>query len=296
MKKAALTLSILCASCAFLFAGPEAIQSSGKDMDKVVQQPVLEMSCFRGFYIGIQGGALLSNFDMNVHADENSVGPDSGSTTPAEDRVNGADEGGAFVGGHLGFNWELGGGHWIIGVETDGNWADLDQSHLATALFNNLGAPGLGDPDIIVRERVQSNASVDWYGTTRLRVGPKLGQRFFLFATGGLAYGGTSLHQRINHFSYRVGEDELDEAESSASDDNTSLGWTAGAGFDYCITHHIILNFTYLYVDLEDSSIHDTLDFLGDDTNGGARHFHDEGHTSSDNSFHVFQGGVSFKF
>ena len=31
------------------------------------------------------------------------------------------------------------------------------------------------------------------------------------------------------------------------------FGWTGGGGFDICVSSHVLLNFTYLYVDLEDS-------------------------------------------
>lgn len=294
MKKFTLTFSLLCAACALTFAGPEAIQSSGKDMKEVVQQPVLEMSCFQGWYLGVHGGGLYGNFNVDVTADEFSLGGNGIGPTPAFDRSGNGDQGGGEFGGQIGFNWQK--GKWVFGFEADGSWSGLDQDHRADAVFNNLGAGGLGDPDIFYSTRVRTNSSVDWYGTARLRVGHTIGQRVLPFLTGGLAYGGTSLDQRTSVFSFRAGEDELDTREGSAHNDDTSIGWTAGAGLDICLTHHIILNFTYLYVDLENSSVRQEFNFIGDTTDGGARHFDSIGRTQSDNNFHVFQGGLSFKF
>ncbi len=291
MKKFTLTFAMLCAACAITFAGPERMQSSGKE---VVQTPVAETSCFAGWYFGIHGGALISNFNNEVVADEDSLGPDEGGPTPAVDRSSGNDGASAEGGLHAGYNWQR--GQWVFGFEADLSAGALDQHNSATAVFDNRGASGGNDPDIYYSTKVSANSRVDWYSTERLRLGHTFGDRVFLYATGGLAFGGTELEERTAVYSFRFGEDERDVRAAFNQDRGINFGWTAGAGLDFCLSQHITLNFTYLYVDLEDSNASANAVFIGVHDFGGARAFNSRGNASSDNAFHVVQAGLSYHF
>ncbi len=288
MKKLTLTLALLCAACAVTFAGPEPI-SSGKD--KVVQVPVVETSCFEGWYFGVHGGGILSNFNTETTAYEESLGAQGNGFVNAFDE-SGENEKGAGEGGlQIGYNWKHGG--WIFGFEVDLSATSLDRKETAEAftfLPNNDVFP--------FTTTVESRATVDWYSTARLRFGHTLGDRVFIYGTGGLAFGLADLTQNTFVTATRFPDFEgigavTDNGCSAVRDRGVKFGWTAGAGVDFCVTQHIILSFTYLYIDLADTNTSSDISFVG---SVEPRTFFAHTTASSDNNFHVFQGGLSFRF
>jgi outer membrane immunogenic protein len=103
-----------------------------------------------------------------------------------------------FLGGaQLGYNWQVS-PNWVFGIETD-----ISASDIGAAGFN-----------------------VDWFGTTRLRLGYSW-DRMLLYVTGGLAYGGTN-------------------ATSGHA------GWAAGAGLEWAFAPRWSAKIEYLFVDLGD--------------------------------------------
>lgn len=102
---------------------------------------------------------------------------------------------GGFTGGaQIGYNYQI--GSFVIGLETDIQWADTDQDE--NVAFIPAGAPGTFVPG-----EFRSNLS-DWFGTVRARAGVAI-DRVLIYATGGLAY----------------------------SDDTT--GWVAGGGVEWAL-------------------------------------------------------------
>uniref|UniRef100_UPI00191D0345 outer membrane protein n=1 Tax=Microvirga zambiensis TaxID=1402137 RepID=UPI00191D0345 len=89
---------------------------------------------------------------------------------------NGGD-GGFTGGGQIGYNYQI--GSFVIGLETDIQWADTDQDE--TVAFIPAGVPGTFVPG-----EFRSNLS-DWFGTVRARAGVAF-DRVLIYATGGLAY------------------------------------------------------------------------------------------------------------
>lgn len=287
MKKFTLTLAMLCAACAFTFAGPEPM--SGKD--KVVQVPVVETPCFEGWYFGIHGGGILSNLNTDTSAYEDSLGARGNGFVDAFDEVGGNGEFAGEGGLHVGYNWKHGG--WIFGFEVDLSATSLDRKDTAEAftfLPNNTDFP--------YTTTVESQATVDWYSTARLRFGHTLGDRVFFYGTGGLAFGLADVSQCTFTEATRFPDFEgsptiVDRFGSCERDRSVKFGWTAGAGVDFCVSQHVILSFTYLYVDLADSSTSNDSSFIG---SVEPRTFDTHTTASSDNAFHVFQGGLSFRF
>jgi len=107
---------------------------------------------------------------------------------------NSGDDGGFTGGGQIGYNYQI--GSFVIGLETDIQWADTDQG--VDVAFIPAGAPGTFVPG-----RFDNNLS-DWFGTVRARAGVAF-DRVLIYATGGLAY----------------------------SDDTT--GWVAGGGVEWAL-------------------------------------------------------------
>jgi outer membrane immunogenic protein len=281
MKRLALTFAVLCAFSALTFAGPEPMSSK-----EVVPQAVAENCCFAGWYFGIHGGGILSNFDVSTSADEESLGAGGNGFVSAFDRSHGNDEGSGEGGLHLGYNWCHNG--WVFGFEGDLSASGLEENDTAVAevfLPNNEEIP--------FSTTVYTRSTVDWYSTARLRVGHTLGSRVYAYLTGGGAFGQAELRQNTAIFAFRDENPSIDINGGFEDNRDLKFGWTAGAGLDFCVSEHITLNFTYLYVDLEDSHARDDISFVSDDI---PRSFDTSSRSHSDNAFHVLQGGLSFHF
>lgn len=281
MKKITLTFAALCASCALTFAGPERLPDK-----EVMPAPIQPSSCFDGWYFGIQGGGLLQANDSDAFAEVLIVGPQGGNTfSDLESDNEGDDESGWLAGLHIGRNFQHGG--WVFGAEIDVNVTDFNIHSGEADAF--VDPPGQSQLEAFVH----ANTHLDWYSTTRVRFGHTLGQRIYAFGTGGLAVGLTDVDADINIEVNRGQGTGLVSVPFSERDRDVKVGWTAGGGFDICVSEHWILNFTYLYIDLGDSNhtaIFDATSPNGNDTFAATANF------NSDFKFHVFQGGLTFKF
>ena len=129
-----------------------------------------------GFYIGVMGGYGVS--------DEISVAiPGVVGVT-----VSSSDLSGGFVGGTIGYNWQMPGSQFVFGIEVDGAWSDIKHSE-------NLG---LG---ITFEDRIEGLGSVTG----------RLGMAFntlLLYAKGGFAWG-------INEMSLTNGLVTISESQDS---------------------------------------------------------------------------------
>ena len=285
MKTLALTFTIFCAFCAFAYAGPERYESK-----EVAPPPVVPSSCFDGWYFGIQGGGILTNSDTETFASEETVSPRFSESLFQSDSTTSKNKGTWEAGLYAGHNWQRGG--WVFGIEVDMSATDWEQKQSA---FDFIQLPGGNSGEHIFTTAIDSKASLDWFGTGRVRVGHTLGDKFLVFVTGGGAVGMTEVSAvtAINE-STRFGGVFSDQFFNGGN--QVRVGWTAGGGFDFCLTEHWILNFTYLYTDLGDRSAGKTLAFTGDPVEFGSRTFDSMTRISSDFKFHVFRGGLTFKF
>jgi outer membrane immunogenic protein len=161
-----------------------------------------------GFYIGVMGGYGVS--------DEISVAiPGVAGVT-----VSSSDLSGGFVGGTIGYNWQLAGSQFVFGIEVDGAWSDIKYSE-------NLG---LG---ITFEDRIEALGSVTG----------RLGMAFntlLLYAKGGFAWG-------INEMSLTNGLVTISESQ-------THTGWTVGGGLEWMFAPNWTLKGEYMYVDLSDAN------------------------------------------
>jgi outer membrane immunogenic protein len=143
-----------------------------------------------GFYVG-------GNLGWGWRDDDNETVVLTGPGVPAglvgTLNFGNGNDGNFLGGGQIGYNYQI--GSFVIGVETDIQWADTDQAE--NVAFVPFGAgtfvPGSFDNDLS-----------DWFGTVRARAGVAF-DRVLIYATGGLAY----------------------------TDDNT--GWVAGAGVEWAL-------------------------------------------------------------
>lgn len=132
-----------------------------------------------------------------------------------------------FIGGaQAGYNWQS--GSVVYGIEGDFQYADINAK---LAAFTNLFGTGIS---------ASASGSLSWLGTLRARIGFVPEDRFFLYATGGAAFGKLGLSGEVNVGSipYR---DEISK---------TRTGWTLGAGAEYAVTDDWTWKTEYLYTDL----------------------------------------------
>jgi outer membrane immunogenic protein len=265
VKRALLVVLVFGVCLRFVTAGPEPIRD-----DKKVVVPIPEHREFcnwTGFYIGGNiGYAFEANADISMSLGGSwdvSGGADREVVTPFGNKNLNAD--GVVAGGFFGYNYQW--NHFVLGVEATANYFDLHDSFNSGLLFVPLTGDSVG-----VRHSFETN----FVGT----VGPRFGYAFgrFLFdITGGVAIGDL-------RFSQEVVEPEFDFVQRGSADD-VQLGWTAGAGFHYCLTEHWSVRADYRYTDLgctDFSSVGNQTEFTG--------------HHEACLTFHSITAGIAYKF
>jgi outer membrane immunogenic protein len=284
MKKFTLTLVLFSACCALAYAGPEPMTSK-----EVAPMPAPQPSCFEGWYFGIHGGGILTEFDSQTSAFEETLPPRPfgfSESAFADTGRRGSDttwEGGL----HAGYNWQRGG--WVFGLEVDLQGTDFSKHDSALAFIDLPSDSGEFDTDYTTE--IHSTTKLDWYSTGRIRIGHTLGDRVMVFGTGGGAVGLTEVSESTSVIATTtVGG--TTSAFLSKSNREIRGGWTGGGGIDFCLSQHWMLNFTYLYIDLGDSSVSSS--FFGTSPQG--RTFDSATRARSDFKFHEFQGGLTVHF
>lgn len=133
--------------------------------------------------------------------------------------VSAKDNASGFLGGiQAGYNWQF--DQTIVGIETDFQGGNLKSD--AELSYNGQTAG--------------AEAKINWFGTTRVRLGYTPVDRFMVYATGGVAYG-------------KIKASAFDGATSFSQSD-TKVGYTVGAGAEYAVTNNVTLKTEYLYTDL----------------------------------------------
>ena len=278
MKRFTLTIALFCGCCALAYAGTEPMPAK-----EIAPAPPPPTSCFEGWYFGIHGGGIWAKLDEHTDVFEQTVSP-SGTVDTIVDFTHHDDESSWEAGFHGGYNWQR--GNWVFGLEVDLSATNLERHDAATAFFQL--PPG---PLFPFSTTIGSKTELDWFSTGRLRAGYVLGERFMIFGTGGGAVGLGG----VTEVTGLSGSTPVGGAVTGADfrdDKDVRGGWTAGGGFDFGLSQHWMLNFTYLYVDLGDSSA--TSRIFG--TTGEGRTFEGIGHVDADMKFHVFRGGLTFHF
>ena len=174
--------------------------------------PVADWS---GVYLGISAGGVWGH---NVWS--------SDETSP--NGPLGYDTSGWTVGGILGANIQH--GRTVLGVEFDGNFADINGSRAIGSPFNGIG------------NNISSiDNKIDWTAHARARFGYSFGS-WMPFIAGGAAIAG--VRDRLNFISPRINNGVT---FSGFSDKRTRVGFTIGGGVDWKVVPNVVVRAEYLY-------------------------------------------------
>jgi outer membrane immunogenic protein len=204
-----------------------------------------------GGYIGVAGGYAWNN-DFKADA----VG--GGLLGFAPGAINtGLSPNGGFFGGTLGYNWQIPGSMFVLGIEGDAFLSDINDSKTIVA----FGPASIG-----------ATSKLDKFGTVRGRVGVAYDRSLF-FATGGVAIGYNEATVDFN----------LAPIGARLFDSQTHVGWTVGGGWEYAFANSWTAKAEYRYVDFESK----TYNFLGSPAVGSG--------VDIDPSFHQVLFGLNYK-
>jgi outer membrane immunogenic protein len=183
-----------------------------------------------GLYLGIEGGAGWGNARQT-----DSTGFDSGTYQPN----------GAFVGGTLGYNWQLN-SPWVVGLEGDAAWADIGATTPGTdpsATIHSTTANGFGTIAGCGGNIQACTTTLEGFETVRGRLGYAFGY-VMPYVTGGLAVG-------------QVHAQEGDVAANGAfgSGSTTMVGYTVGAGVESMILPRWTVKLEGLWSDLGNHTV-----------------------------------------
>jgi outer membrane immunogenic protein len=267
MKRFTLTLTLLSALCAFVYAGPEQY-SSGKEMKQVVPLAPPPCPTWTGFYIGGFGGYKYGNIDVDLHLSDQFESEFDGLRNEFESAVSkDFNTSGAEAGGLIGFNyvWH----NWLFGAEAAGGYLWLRDSR--SQEFS---------------DEVVFTASESVKTHYLFTFGPRIGYtfcRWMPYVTGGLAVGDIELDQNVRE----VGEQF--DFRQGGSESETNVGWFVGGGLEYALTNHWRLRGQYEYIDLGSVDFHSTLSFDRERLNDFDGH-HNADLTEHNVSFAVIYG------
>jgi len=216
-----------------------------------MKAPPMVVYDWTGFYIGVNGG-------ISVARDRTQL-----LTTLPSAEQSALSPFGAIGGGQLGYNWQIN-NSWLLGIETD-----LQASGETTNRTCLLSCTATLSANL--------NQKIDWFGTTRARVGIVDGPVLSYF-TGGVAYG---------HYSTTVTETGglLGAASPIVmTSGRTSVGWTYGSGIEAALGGNWTGKIEYMYIDLGRRTDVFATALLGPQTL--STRIHD----------HVFRAGLNYRF
>jgi len=274
MKQRTCLTTMLCACLALsltALGGPEPL-SSGKEMKQVAPVPECDFT-WTGFYFGGNFGGGWGDADTDFDPL-----PDAVTFVDLEPTTLSPDPSGFIGGGQLGFNWQA--GKWfVLGVETDFQGSDIEDHERRGPIEDIFGA-GLNLPNSFL----EAHERMQWFGTTRGRVGIAPSCRLLIYGTGGVAYGNIDYSANTNF-------DGLFNVTYPVDFTETNAGWCAGGGFEYGVSRHWTVRLEYLHYDLGDTDRTQNQLFFG--VPQGPPFFV---HYNFETSGNIVRGAINFKF
>jgi outer membrane immunogenic protein len=160
-------------------------------------------------------------------------------------------------GGQIGYNYQWG-SNVVIGLEADMQGAGISGSGsyvgagLDTYRMGRMNMPH-ADRQVVGYGNVQ--ASLNWFGTVRGRLGYLFTPTMLVYATGGLTYGGATAKATYASVTNWINTGMLDFPYSQAGfgggqASTTLVGWNAGGGLEWMFMPNWSLKAEAFYYDL----------------------------------------------
>jgi outer membrane immunogenic protein len=186
-----------------------------------------------GFYAGLNGGgAWGSDHLTSTPADAGTTAFFAGCFVAGacpRDYGRGSNGANGEFGGQIGYNWQV--RNFVVGIETDAQWTRAN-SNAAVSLANTTNG--------FVPFNGAASSQLQWFGTTRGRLGVLLAPTWLLYATGGVAYGSVARSWTANF-------PASGQLVSGASTQD-AVGWTVGVGAEWKVAPHWSIGAEYLYI------------------------------------------------
>lgn len=228
----------------FAALGTVAAQAADLPVRPYTKAPVLAPTYdWSGFYLGVNVGLGLGRDLSNIT-----------NTTALQSSTAYLGPIGAIGGAQAGYNWQT--GDWVFGLETDIQGSAMRDDGFC-GRFCRVGY-------------FRFDQKLDWFGTTRARVGLATGP-VLSYVTGGVAYGGVQTDAAF-----------FDFAPGTFSMKGTRTGWTVGSGVEASLGGAWTAKIEYLYVDLGTQSANFTA--------GGFNYA-----VSSEIREHIFRAGLNYR-
>ena len=167
-----------------------------------------------GFYIGANGGG---GWGQTSHTTD--------PTSVLSFTTGNFNTSGGLAGGTFGYNYQT--GPWVLGAETDLDWADIKGTKTYSDAIDDVPAS------------FSHSSELMWLDTTRARVGWAY-DRVLFYGTAGAAFGGVQTNRNAS----------IALLDPARSDTETRFGWTAGGGIEWAFLNNFSAKVEYLYVDL----------------------------------------------
>jgi outer membrane immunogenic protein len=212
-----------------------------------------------GLYFGLSAGYAFGGNSTSMFSGDPLIGETfitgrtglTGTFVPAT--LSTASQG-PIAGAQIGYNYRLGIG--VVGIEAD--FSSLNSKSNSSAV---LAALDVFD-DVFGPFQTTLEKQIDWLGTVRGRLGVLASEQFLVYATGGMAFGGTSANLAIGSpggLTFNSSPSHLVCSTSgtclAGDSSRTSIGGVVGGGFEYAITDKITFKSEYLFVDLGHTTV-----------------------------------------
>ena len=193
-----------------------------------------------GFYVGANAGVSWGDTSLDFDIEPGTTGvviPPADVTGLNAIAADDGNKSGFAGGAQAGFNWQF--GSWVLGIETDYGFMDIDQ-HRTNTYQSMISLPIVPPPPpttYTVEQRVQSN----WIWTVRPRIGYASGPWMF-YVTGGLAMTEIDLETSIT-------DSRVPPNSASNDEEEGKTGWTAGIGGAWAFSPNWSVKGEWLYAD-----------------------------------------------
>ena len=273
-------------------AGLSVLCGASFAADMPVKAPVLAAVAtpsWTGFYAGANLGYGWGDRSPTITATEpgttafiKAILSGSGSINPAPFNTSGV-----FGGLQVGYNYQFA-PRWLVGVEVDFQWSDLNGSSNGAFSFIRGAAPHTSSAN----ERINS------FGTVRGRLGYLVTPNWLVYGTGGFAYGGVEQQATVTNVSPIGVVNSSFTCVSNAvcatgARFETQGGWAAGAGWEFLLSgtpffnRPVTMKVEYLYVNLGNNNL--LIPTQNNPTVSFATQF-------GDAAFHTVRAGFNVKF